>query len=94
MERRLYLQYVTMNPIYIPFSSASFPISRMTMLQVRQRLLETGNAGPVAMIRTPLVDLPLGATEDRVCGTIDFERALVEGRQRGEGGSSAEMENP
>src|SRR5215510_5280968 len=26
----------------------------------------------------PVVDLPLGATEDRVCGTIDIERALVE----------------
>lgn len=27
----------------------------------------------------PVVDLPLGATEDRVCGTIDIERALHEG---------------
>lgn len=27
----------------------------------------------------PIVDLPLGATEDRVCGTLDIERALVEG---------------
>ncbi|MGH9966932.1 MAG: magnesium chelatase ATPase subunit I [Pyrinomonadaceae bacterium] len=27
----------------------------------------------------PLVDLPLGATEDRVCGTIDIERALKDG---------------
>ena len=27
----------------------------------------------------PVVDLPLGATEDRVCGTIDIERALTEG---------------
>jgi magnesium chelatase subunit I len=26
-----------------------------------------------------MVDLPLGATEDRVCGTIDIERALTEG---------------
>jgi magnesium chelatase subunit I len=26
-----------------------------------------------------VVDLPLGATEDRVCGTLDIERALVEG---------------
>jgi magnesium chelatase subunit I len=30
--------------------------------------------GPVQV-----VDLPLGATEDRVCGTLDIERALVEG---------------
>ena len=27
----------------------------------------------------PVVDLPLGATEDRVCGTINIERALNEG---------------
>jgi magnesium chelatase subunit I len=30
--------------------------------------------GPV-----PVVELPLGATEDRVCGTLDIERALNEG---------------
>jgi magnesium chelatase subunit I len=27
----------------------------------------------------PVVDLPLGATEDRVCGTLDIERALIVG---------------
>ena len=27
----------------------------------------------------PVVDLPLGATEDRLCGTIDIEKALSEG---------------
>lgn len=32
--------------------------------------------GPV-----PVVDLPLGATEDRVAGSLDVERALVEGVQ-------------
>jgi magnesium chelatase subunit D len=29
----------------------------------------------------PVVELPLGATEDRVCGTIDIERALSSGRK-------------
>lgn len=29
--------------------------------------------------RVPVVDLPLGATEDRVCGTINIERALTGG---------------
>jgi len=29
--------------------------------------------------KVPMVDLPLGATEDRVCGTIDIEKALTEG---------------
>jgi len=30
-------------------------------------------------ISLPMIDLPLGATEDRVCGTIDIEKALTEG---------------
>jgi magnesium chelatase subunit I len=34
---------------------------------------------PVAAKKVPMVDLPLGATEDRVCGTIDIEKALSEG---------------
>ena len=34
----------------------------------------------------PVVDLPLGATEDRVCGTIDIERALKEGKKEFEPG--------
>jgi magnesium chelatase subunit I len=37
------------------------------------QLLET------EFLKTPMVDLPLGATEDRVCGTIDIEKALTEG---------------
>ena len=31
------------------------------------------------LIKTPMIDLPLGATEDRVCGTIDIEKALTDG---------------
>ena len=31
------------------------------------------------LVKIPMVDLPLGATEDRVCGTIDIEKALTEG---------------
>ncbi|HEY9888768.1 MAG TPA: magnesium chelatase ATPase subunit I [Candidatus Obscuribacterales bacterium] len=34
---------------------------------------------PVAHKKVPMIDLPLGATEDRVCGTIDIEKALAEG---------------
>jgi len=30
-------------------------------------------------VPVPVVDLPLGATEDRVCGTIDIEKALTSG---------------
>ena len=33
----------------------------------------------VAQKKVPMIDLPLGATEDRVCGTIDIEKALSQG---------------
>jgi magnesium chelatase subunit D len=36
---------------------------------------------PAAEASAPFVDLPLGATEDRVLGSLDFERALREGRR-------------
>ncbi|MES1021606.1 magnesium chelatase ATPase subunit I [Gloeocapsa sp. BRSZ] len=45
---------------------------------VRQQL-EQQIEIPVAHKKVPMVDLPLGATEDRVCGTIDIEKALSEG---------------
>jgi magnesium chelatase subunit I len=31
--------------------------------------------------KTPLIDLPLGATEDRICGTINLERAVTSGKR-------------
>jgi len=34
---------------------------------------------PAYRAAVPVVDLPLGATEDRICGTLDIERALAEG---------------
>lgn len=39
----------------------------------------SGKPLPATKARTPLVELPLGATEDRICGTIDIEKALSEG---------------
>ncbi len=45
--------------------------------EARQKL-EQGEIS-VAQMKVPMVDLPLGATEDRVCGTIDIEKALSEG---------------
>ncbi len=38
----------------------------------------------------PVIDLPLGATEDRVCGTIDIESALKLGMKRFEPGLLAQ----
>jgi magnesium chelatase subunit I len=34
-----------------------------------------------SLVLVPVVDLPLGATEDRVVGSLDIERALVDGVQ-------------
>ncbi len=34
---------------------------------------------PVAVAQAPVVDLPLGATEDRLVGALDLQRALGEG---------------
>ncbi|MDJ0510985.1 MAG: magnesium chelatase ATPase subunit I [Crocosphaera sp.] len=45
---------------------------------VRQMLEEQGSL-PISHKKVIMVDLPLGATEDRVCGTIDIEKALSEG---------------
>merc|ERR1719310_2357112 len=41
---------------------------------------------PTEMRPVPMVDLPLGATEDRVCGTIDIEKALTQGKKAFEPG--------
>jgi magnesium chelatase subunit I len=43
-------------------------------------------ARPAALRPTPVVDLPLGATEDRVVGALDLERALSAGERRFEPG--------
>lgn len=41
---------------------------------------------PIISRPAPVVDLPLGATEDRVCGALDLELALVAGRKAFEPG--------
>jgi Mg-chelatase subunit ChlI len=41
---------------------------------------------PVTQMRVPFVDLPVGATEDRVVGTLDIERAIQEGERHFEPG--------
>jgi magnesium chelatase subunit I len=44
-----------------------------------KKAVETGVELTADFKKVPMVDLPLGATEDRVCGTIDIEKALTEG---------------
>ncbi|HLO50381.1 MAG TPA: magnesium chelatase ATPase subunit I [Kamptonema sp.] len=45
---------------------------------LRERVAQQAEIA-IAKKKVPMVDLPLGATEDRVCGTIDIEKALSEG---------------
>jgi magnesium chelatase subunit I len=46
--------------------------------EVRERLIRNESVATEPR-QVPMVDLPLGATEDRLCGTIDIEKALSEG---------------
>ncbi len=57
-------------------SSPSDPDLQST--EVRQKIV-IGEALETETKQVPMVDLPLGATEDRLCGTIDIEKALSEG---------------
>ncbi len=41
---------------------------------------------PITMVTVPVVDLPLGASEDRVVGALDLERALSRGEKAFEPG--------
>jgi magnesium chelatase subunit I len=47
--------------------------------ELRQEFANHQTPFTAAKKKVPMVDLPLGATEDRVCGTIDIEKALSEG---------------
>jgi len=61
-----------------PFNSHSSDPDLMSD-EVRQQIIEQQASPAVVKKKVPMVDLPLGATEDRVCGTIDIEKALSEG---------------
>lgn len=61
-----------------PFNS--HPTNLELMSNEVKRLIQNGSKEiETEWIKIPMVDLPLGATEDRVCGTIDIEKALTEG---------------
>lgn len=48
------------------------------------------DSSAIETIRTPFVNLPIGATEDRVLGTIDLETAIQEGERSFEPGLLAQ----
>ena len=60
-----------------PYNSDPFDEELMSQ-EVREKIQRNE---PVETVnkKISMVDLPLGATEDRVCGTIDIEKALTEG---------------
>jgi magnesium chelatase subunit I len=60
-----------------PFNSDKSDLDLMGN-EVRQAI-QNNESIETELIKIPMVDLPLGATEDRVCGTIDIEKALTEG---------------
>ncbi|MEW6718099.1 MAG: putative cobaltochelatase [Chloroflexota bacterium] len=47
---------------------------------------EDGEALPVSLIPTPFINLPVSATEDRVVGTLDIEKAIQKGERHFEPG--------
>ncbi len=60
-----------------PFNSHPTDVSLMSDALKLQ--LEAGEVIQTVPKKVAMIDLPLGATEDRVCGTIDIEKALSEG---------------
>jgi len=57
----------------------SHPYDRELMSEDVRKKIEKNEELTIQTIKVPMIDLPLGATEDRVCGTIDIEKALSEG---------------
>lgn len=53
--------------------------------ECRERLAREGSL-PAAIAPTPFVDLPVSATEDRVVGTLDIEKAIQKGERHFEPG--------
>jgi len=54
--------------------------------ECRGRARQSGGEPKSRLVDVPVVDLPLGATEDRVVGALDLERALAEGEKAFEPG--------
>jgi magnesium chelatase subunit I len=66
-------------PVVVNDPFNSHPSDPELMSDQVRTSLEQGADIPVGHKKVLMVDLPLGATEDRVCGTIDIEKALSEG---------------
>ena len=60
-----------------PFNS--HPTDYDLMSEDIRKSVQAGESVQTTKKKVSMIDLPLGATEDRVCGTIDIEKALTEG---------------
>ena len=60
-----------------PFNSDPYDLELMSQ-EIREKK-QSNQLLSTRRKKIGMVDLPLGATEDRVCGTIDIEKALTEG---------------
>ena len=71
-----------------PFSCN--PTDVINMCNLCRSRLETGETLPVEKRKMRVIDLPIGATEDRVVGTLDIEKAIREGVKALESGILAQ----
>ncbi|MFH1260230.1 MAG: ATP-binding protein [Elusimicrobiota bacterium] len=67
------------------------PHNTHEMCAVCRERVEEGGKLPVARRKMKVVDLPLGATEDRVLGTLDIEKAIKKGEKHFDPGLLAEV---
>ena len=70
--------YISLSPLTQPTSLMHL---RKFMAGLRWQKLAAKFQAEAILLSTPAmqVELPLGATEDRICGTINIEKALQEG---------------
>ena len=71
-------------------SFLSHPVDQDLMSDDVRKRKKVGEIFFTEFRKTPIVNLPLGATEDRVCGTIDIEQALFNGVKAFEAGLLAQ----
>jgi Mg-chelatase subunit ChlI len=71
-----------------PYNSS--PTNPALMSEAVRARFRAGEKLPVVLRPTPLVELPVAASEDRVVGSLDLEHALTEGQRRFEPGLLAQ----
>jgi Mg-chelatase subunit ChlI len=57
------------------------PLSSNTWSDWAKKRIEAGETPDIVSRKVPFIDLPVSATEDRVVGTLDIEKAITEGRR-------------